>query len=862
MTQKVGIELLVNDGSLVSGFDKAIAKAGEYDNQTSELIKTMSLLNKTIADSIKADEDKDKSLRKTVEESKKAIRETEDYTKAVRKSISSFTVFGVSIDSVKTKLKDFRDSLKGSLQILRDQTKLTTAQKRSIIELNNQFGLSRKSLVNLAKSFRVLRVAIIGTGIGALIIALGSLISFITTTQEGSEKLGRVFAQVGAVTEFFVDKINDLGKAVLDDPLKALSNSLESVKSGVGVVIAAFNLFRQGQFEAAFTVIKESAKAASEGIREVIEDAGILADVRVALEKQEIALRSEYRKTRAEIKELNKEGENVNNTYQERKKALEEAFRLERNLLERRIGLSEENLELVKEEIRLNSDNDKVEGLRKIAEAEERLAQVQEESFELQTTLQNKINALNKERTNEVASLKKEIEGIVTELISSTDSINENNDPVLKILNERERSIAKINANIKRFQELALRLNISDEEVQKVVGQFQNLINLVNQETEKELRELRTLDEVELLPSKKLETDTDLLVNVNTDIAEPQKVEDSIRQQLSNIFGKVDEVFSSEEFGVFQDVIGNVADAFVANVDRQLSELDRLSEQRRERIEELESDLEKEEELRLRGFAVNVEGKQNELDELLRLEEEDEKKREELKKQKIRAQLIQDTITQASSLATAVAEIFKANAGIPFVGIGLAITAIAGMFAAFAKARQQAAEVTSLYTGSDRLYDDIGQIAPGEGSDVPGRGRPEFRIVDRKGNTRAYVGGEEILVDGQTSNSHGKVFKWIKDNKHKINASEMLSLLEGRMPSFDASNYAPSFEGIDRLSNDLYNSFVVNNNIDIDEIKIGKQFEKALNNVISKKLDKLINKGNANTHSFEKDGKRYVSVKS
>ena len=94
-------------------------------------------------------------------------------------------------------------------------------------------------------------------------------------------------------------------------------------------------------------------------------------------------------------------------------------------------------------------------------------------------------------------------------------------------------------------------------------------------------------------------------------------------------------------------------------------------------------------EARNAGYANEVTTAQKELE--LAKKNQEQALKEKQKAQK--AQLALDTITQASSLVTASANIWAALGGIPYVGPALAVAAIATMWGTFIAAKIKASQV-------------------------------------------------------------------------------------------------------------------------------------------------------------------------
>ena len=66
----------------------------------------------------------------------------------------------------------------------------------------------------MSKALKILKVAIASTGIGVLVLALGSLVSYFTNTQRGADKLSQAFAYMGAAIDVIKDRLSSIGEAL------------------------------------------------------------------------------------------------------------------------------------------------------------------------------------------------------------------------------------------------------------------------------------------------------------------------------------------------------------------------------------------------------------------------------------------------------------------------------------------------------------------------------------------------------------------------------------------------------------------------------------------------------------------------
>ena len=233
------------------------------------------------------------------------------------------------------------------------------------------------------------------------------------------------------------------------------------------------------------------------------------------------------------------------------------------------------------------------------------------------------------------------------------------------LLTQRKR----LEAEIKFQQALLLATAGGDEERRKAI---QGQIDLLNQQLE----------------------------NVNININTPN-VDGKAKIDLKGLLGLSDKDAEAVREAANQIVnsINQITAARVAAAEEEL----RIAQ---DRVQAAEDALDRELELAEQGFASNVTLKRQELEQAQELEKQALEDRKKAQKQ----QAAVDAIQQSVSLITASANIFKALSGLGPIGVGLAIATIAGMFAAFAKVRLDAAKATRFREGGQGRVTDSGVI--------------------------------------------------------------------------------------------------------------------------------------------------------
>ena len=244
-----------------------------------------------------------------------------------------------------------------------------------------KFKNLRGALKTAVTGFKSLRVAIIGTGIGALLIAVTSLGQAFTRSEEGQNKFAKLLGIIGSVTGNLLDLLADLGEGIIsvfENPKQALINFknaiVENVQNRITSLIDTFGFLGSaikkvfsGDFTGAledakksgsslvdsFTGVKNSIDKATESTKGFIEElkeeakiAGQIADQRAKADKVErklIVERAKANRDRAEL--LDQAAQKEKFTAQERIAFLEEAARIDEEITNKEIEAARLRLE-------------------------------------------------------------------------------------------------------------------------------------------------------------------------------------------------------------------------------------------------------------------------------------------------------------------------------------------------------------------------------------------------------------------------------------------------------------------------------------------------------------------------------------
>lgn len=234
-----------------------------------------------------------------------------------------------------------------------------------------------------------------------------------------------------------------------------------------------------------------------------------------------------------------------------------------------------------------------------------------------------------------------------------------------------------------------------------------------------------------------------------------------------------------------------VVDQYKAILDAEVELAEKSVELAEERVEAAQKAYDAEIEGRNKGYANNVETAKKEL-------EQEKKKQQE--KQRIleaaqRRREMLDSVTQASSLITASANLWSSFSGLGPFGPALAIAAIATMWTSFAAAKIKARQVAT----SSEEYGDGGLEFLEGGSHASGNDIDLHTRNRRKKNMRAEGGEALAIINKRNTKKYRRVLPGIIDSLNR-------GLFEDK--------YLSTFKDADNLNVSAYS-----NNVDLTKLE-------------------------------------------
>lgn len=341
------------------------------------------------------------------------------------------------LQKVQGRLKGVRNEVKG----VSTATSSLFGQFSHLIPFSGQIQQITGAMKGLRLATMGVKAALISTGIGAIVVLLGSLVAWLTTTQEGMGKLTAVTRPLQTIFARLLGVIQDLGgkafkklAAAIEDPKQAFIDIGNAIKENLINRLEALSLYGpaiakifKGQFAEGFKdlgnahlqlitgvedvigKIQEAGEATVDWIEEGIEAGTKLNQINKRIEIAEISMIRRRGALKQLAKELNFIVEDETKTLQEREIAAQKALDAQKELMQIQVGLIDLRLQKMKLEQTLN-DTSRAD-LKELAELEEQRAQIIESVVEMETTTRNKLNIIRqREATERENEAKKELQ--------------------------------------------------------------------------------------------------------------------------------------------------------------------------------------------------------------------------------------------------------------------------------------------------------------------------------------------------------------------------------------------------------------------------------------------------------------------
>ena len=437
----------------------------------------------------------------------------------------------------------------------------------------SRFSALKTNVLGVVKSFKSLRVAIIASGIGALVLAVVALGQAFTRSEAGQNKFAKILGVIGSITGNLLDLLADLGEkliSVFTNPKEAIMSFVKLIRDNVvnrfeGLLELipqlgkAINLLFKGQFSEAGKVatnavgkvvlgvedVVEKTQQATEATKDFIKElereaktAANIADKRAKADKIERANTVERAKADREIADLRFKAEQRDLfTATERIKFLEDASALEEKITNQEIEAARLRFEAKSQENKLTKST--TEDLNEQAQLEAQLIGLETSKLRLQKRLQTSITTFRNEEKALRDAARKEKE----------EEANEEIENLRKVEAERNKQLQKQIQEEESVSEFLTRKRNTDfeNELLTLVQQYDKRFELAreNAELEKELFEQQRID-LQALTDKydKIAEDNQKVVD-DKKIADERQLQQQKVQMASEALGAISQLVTA-----------------------------------------------------------------------------------------------------------------------------------------------------------------------------------------------------------------------------------------------------------------------------------------------------------------------------
>ena len=389
------------------------------------------------------------------------------------------------------------------------------------------FKGATSAIGGVIKGFKSMRMAIIATGIGALVLAIVAIGAAFTQSEEGQNKFNKIMGVLGSITGNLLDVLSSLGKSLIsafENPKQAvidfanlikenIVNRFEGLMELIPALGKAVSLLFKGEFAEAGKVATNAVGKVALGVENVVEKtqeainktkefvkeleeegkiAAKIADDRAKadlIDRKNTVARAKANRSNADLRFKAEQREKF--SVQERIKFLEEASAIEEEITNKEIESARLRFEAKRAENKLSKStkDDKNEE----AQLEAQLIELETSKLRMQKRLQTSLTTFRNEEKSAAKQRKAEAQAVIdaNKKIADQAIIAENKR--IAAINDANKKIADeaIIAEAKRIAAIEASQNAADiKEAERQDKQYNLLQELQNTAEEQELFKL------------------------------------------------------------------------------------------------------------------------------------------------------------------------------------------------------------------------------------------------------------------------------------------------------------------------------------------------------------------------------------
>ncbi|TGE22825.1 hypothetical protein [Hymenobacter metallicola] len=373
-----GSKELADSQRNVAGFLTAAQRAAAQAGQTyEEATKTIESYAKAITPAVEnlvALEAEQARIVETAGEVSEGYRKIGFQIAAAEKAVEEATPVTQSFSGALLEAAGGSDTLGGAVQ-------RATGVQEKYVQVQNLARLAMGASTGAAK---LLRLALIATGLGAFLVVVGSLITYFTQTAEGGRIVEQVMAQIGATIDVVTDRIGTFGKA-------------------------AYQFFT-GNFSQAAETARQSFRGIGDEIERETQLALDLSKARQQLERDNINNIDTNKRLLNQVERLKNIRDDETNSIAKRMQANEDAYKVELEREKTLADLAKRRVDILKQDIERRGGEAKASNdqLKEYKEAQNEYFDILEDAAGKQNELITNRVSLQKEAEEQLRKLRQD----------------------------------------------------------------------------------------------------------------------------------------------------------------------------------------------------------------------------------------------------------------------------------------------------------------------------------------------------------------------------------------------------------------------------------------------------------------------
>ena len=360
---------------------------------------------------------------------------------------------------------DLKGAFKGTSSAIQDVG--NAVSNGGISSLPALFKASKTAIKSATVGVKGFTKALIGTGIGAVVVAIGSLVAAFTASEEGAAKFQKVWMPLTVLFDNFIDLLADVGEGLIyafDNPREAVKALWKTIKENLIVRFEALgNLFTSikdigvGTFNLIGASIKNMWSDQSAAIARASDEVAIAAkDMGKALLQASTGLSDDHlRKTNDWLQQNNKEmeqasvlAEKIYQTDLKEREQLKKRAELEKEIAQLKLESREAEVDdptkaikLLKEaqaleDSLLQTDLEIATARKDIQVEKNTYARSNKENLDAEAEAIARVNSLEKTRLDQQAATQRRLNSLQKQAISLTKSLRAEDEKLSKFIDK------------------------------------------------------------------------------------------------------------------------------------------------------------------------------------------------------------------------------------------------------------------------------------------------------------------------------------------------------------------------------------------------------------------------------------------